>query len=107
MKNYGFLFLLQYLLMWSIVIVILSSCSNSSTSFRTPEGNTYINYNDYVQDRINTMKSPIILIGVKHSETWGYSIVVKDSSGIIETIGNVSTFANAIGQSRKVGDTIK
>jgi hypothetical protein len=94
-----------YLLLF--VLVVLTSCASNNVRFKTPEGNEYVEYNDYVQDRVNTMKSPIVLIAVKHSESWGYSIVIKDSSGVIETIGNASIFANAIGQSRKVGDTIK
>lgn len=64
------------------------------------------NYTAESTEQLNQLKSPVILFAV-HDSWAGYSIVVRDGDGKFVTIGNMSSLANAIGQSRHIGDTIK
>lgn len=80
-----------------ILILILFFCSC---------GEPQKSYSEISQDQINALKSPVILIGKDKSfGCWG--ITVKDSTGYILHIGNMSSLANDIGATRAVGDTIK
>lgn len=56
-------------------------------------------------EKLNRMKSPVIVIGI-HGDFMGYSVAVKDSTGTVTTFYG-RPLANAIGESRHVGDTIK
>lgn len=86
-----------------VISMLLASC-NEMTSYRSPDGKWYSNYDDYVNETINSMAPPIILIG--KDESFGYRITVIDSKNAIQTFGNLSLFANTIGKSHNVGDTI-
>jgi hypothetical protein len=53
-----------------------------------------------------SLKSPVILIA-KDKGMVGYSIVVKDSIGTVQSFGDLTTIGNTIGASRNIGDTLK
>jgi len=68
--------------------------------------NDFTSYDDFVVYDINRLKKPVILIG--KSKTMGlYGIVLIDGNDSIRRYDNMSSLANAIGESRQVGDTIK
>ena len=63
-------------------------------------------YSEVTQDQVNALKSPVTLIG-KSKSFAGYSVTLKDSTGYILFLGDMSSLANDIGSGRAVGDTIK
>lgn len=88
-----------------LLLVVLFACENSPRTSQTPVVQT----KDYTQrtvDSFNALKSPVILIGARIS-CGSYSIVVKDSTDKVEYYGNMSVFADIIGTSRCIGDTLK
>jgi len=88
--------LIRYLMLVVITIIFISCCGNTESDET---------YNEFVQKDINKLKLPIVLIG-KGKSMGLYYIVIKDSTGSIRAYGNLSSIANAIGESRSVGDTI-
>lgn len=84
-------------LVLGITILLLYSCGDNSQTK---------SYSQQTVDSFNQLKSPVILIG-KYESMNHFSIAVKDSLGKVEYYGNTSIFANTIGESRKIGDTLK
>jgi len=90
--------------MKKVILGILLVIGLGSCGFDSYKG--YESYDDYVIHDINTLKSPVILIGKSCSMSmWG--ITVKDGKDSIRHYGNASSLANNIGESRNIGDTIK
>jgi len=91
-----------------IILITAISCDPSQEDInrRTVNGVYYSDYTHYTVAHINSLTSPVILIG-KEKNMGLYNITIKDSNNIIATYGNMSTFANNIGASRQIGDTIK
>lgn len=63
------------------------------------------NYESYTDKEFNALTPPVILIGKEKSFDL-YSISVKDRNNKVLYIGNMSGFANSIGEQREVGDTL-
>ena len=82
-----------------LLIIGLVSCNMDSYK-------GFENYDAYVEHDINSLKSPVILIGRQCSMSM-WSITVKDGMDSIRHYGNMSSLANDIGESRQIGDTIK
>ncbi len=76
-----------------ILILFMASCD-------------LFNYNEQVHKSINNLESPVILIG-KRPSSHSYGITVRDANGVIMSYGNMSIFANHIGESMNIGDTIR
>jgi hypothetical protein len=86
---------MKRILILLVTISFLISCDTTETD-----------YSKTSEKEINNLKSPVILIG-KTEDLGQYSIAVRDSTNKILTIGNLSIVARIIGQSRKIGDTIR
>lgn len=97
MKRIGLLF------MSVLFLSLLFSCTDDY--YHAPDGKVYDNYNAYIDHEMSTRPKPIVLMGV-HKSGWGASITIKDGAGSVLAIGNFSTFAVTIGDSRNVGDTL-
>jgi hypothetical protein len=70
------------------------------------EGNREQSYTEITTAEFNTLCSPVILIS--KSENFGlYGVTLLDCKGMAIYFGNLSSFANGIGQHYIVGDTIK
>lgn len=86
-------------------ILALAACNNAPEGPRASD-EPERDYDHEVDSVVNTLKSPVVLIGKdKTLGMWG--VVLKDGTGFIYTIGDFSSFANKIGASRNIGDTIK
>jgi len=83
----------------------LTGCDDRYLSDDGKKEKVYSNYTEYTTDVMNSLKPPIILIG-KTKDLGSYSVVLKDSTKKIVFFGNMSTLADAIGESHKIGDTI-
>lgn len=81
-----------------LIILLLTSCIPNNK-------HSYEDYNEYVQNKINTMAPPLIL-KAKHKSFGLYSVSIMDSTKNIEYFGNMSGISNSIGESYMVGDTI-
>ncbi len=99
----------------SLIGIFLVSCNTNVNKKSTPTSTNpytggdsivYASYTDYTVAQVNKMKSPVILIG-KEKSLGCYGVSLKDSTGFLVYLGNMSSFANSIGESRKIGDTIK
>jgi len=90
-----------------ILFVILSiySCNNYDTNNRN-YAIRRTTYTDISVKEINNLKAPVILIG-KSKNLNLYNVLLKDANDSILYIGNMSLVANIIGESYKIGDTIK
>ena len=62
-------------------------------------------YTDKSVREFNALERPVVLAG-KEKSLGGYSITVLSRNGKVYTIGNMSTLATTIGESRNVGDTL-
>ncbi len=78
------------------LILFMSACGNP----------IYTDTNDKADHELSAMRSPVILIG-KKCDSFGWNIVLRDSTGRVESFGNLQIIANTIGESRNIGDTIK
>jgi hypothetical protein len=65
-----------------------------------------VDYTTSSTEEFNKLKSPVIMIG-KDEFAGMWDITVKDADNKVLHIGNMSGFANSIGASRMVGDTLK
>lgn len=84
----------------TIIILFLSLAFVSCTPTTPVES-----YTDESVRKFNTLKRPVVLIG-KEKSFKVYNITVLSGDGIVYTIGNMSTLAATIGESRNVGDTL-
>lgn len=93
-------------LLTSTCILILTCCKQpSDANYISAEGKTYSSYTDYTEEQVNALKKPIVLVG--KSQFFGlWGVTLQDSTGKIITLGDLSSLANHIGNSRSVGDTI-
>lgn len=83
-----------------ILMLVLMLALVSCTEYTVKE--------DYTEESVrefNYLKRPVVLIGKKKSFDL-YNITVLDGDGKVYSIGNMSTLANTIGESRNVGDTL-
>lgn len=55
----------------------------------------------------NKMSAPVILISKAEDNVGSYMVTLLDGEGDVYHFTSMSTFANSLGQSYKVGDTIK
>lgn len=63
-------------------------------------------YSEITVEKFNRMKSPVILL--TKTDSWaGYGVTMTDGDDEVHYFGNMSSFANGIGQNYKVGDTLK
>lgn len=62
-------------------------------------------YTEETVSKYEDMKRPVVL-HYKEKATFVYSVVLLDGSGEIHKFGNVSSFANWIGDTYQIGDTI-
>lgn len=86
---------MKYLIFFALIL--FASCGE--------ESNTYADYTEKSESQINALTPPVILIA--KSKSFGlYGITVIDSNGKLLTVGNVSSLANNIGESRSIGDTL-
>ena len=77
-----------------VLVSTLFACSDS------------ISYTDTTINTYNDMIPPVIVLS-KNLSFGMYSVDLKDGTGKVYHFGNISTFANALGDSYAVGDTIK
>jgi endo-1,4-beta-D-glucanase Y len=92
----------KQILLTMLSITILS-CEDKTIQEQSVENK---NYTEESTNKLNSLKSPVVIIGI--NKTWCcYGITVVDSVGYILDISANSNLANSIGQSRKVGDTIR
>lgn len=82
--------------------VILYACIDDASPNKEPKKS----YDEQVIEKVNTMKQPVTLVG-KYKSLGFTGITVKGADGEVYTIGNLSSFANSIGESRVIGDTIR
>ena len=83
-----------------ILMLVLMLALVSCTEYTVKE--------DYTEESVrefNSLPRPVVLIGKKKSFDL-YNITVLDGDGKVYSIGNMSTLANTIGESRNVGDTL-
>jgi len=78
-----------------VIALMLASC-----------GKKQLNIHDDADTRLSRLKSPVILIG-KYKSMGNWSSVVRDSTGKIESFGNLTILGQSLGESRNIGDTIK
>lgn len=92
---------LGWIIVTSLIVIsmLLSSC-------QIDRYRGYDSYNDYVENDINKLEQPVILIG-KRKSLGQFSIVVKDANDSIVSYGNASYLASSIGATRNIGDTIR
>jgi hypothetical protein len=87
-------------LSYAIYIVlgfVFISCGN---------GESTINYSEKTVNEFNEMKKPVILLS--KDDSWvGFGVQLIDGDGKVHYMGNMSSFANGLGSSYNVGDTIK
>jgi hypothetical protein len=76
-----------------IGIIFISSCSS-------------IDWTKDTVDKFNEMKPPVVLFGKTKSLNL-YGVSVMDGNNKIHHFGNKSNFANSIGESYQIGDTLK
>lgn len=68
----------------------------------------YISYTDYTVAQFNKLKSPVVLIGKTEKTHYkNYSVILKDANDTTIYLDESSDFARALGESHKVGDTLK
>lgn len=77
--------------------IIIAGCSNGSLC----------DHSCKVEQAYKKLKPPIVLIGKKCSDSFGCSVVVRDSRDTTLLMGNMSSRGNIFGASYNVGDTIK
>lgn len=92
-----------------LLILALVSCNNSTFYHG---GKTYGSYNEYVESSINSLKSPVVLVGIdkykmKTEDIILYSIYIKDGNGKIKYYSNNSDISCWIGETYNLGDTIR
>jgi len=89
-----------------LLVIGLVSCDSKVIY----DGKTFSNYSMYVDYSINTLKHPVILIGIDkyvgQRETY-YGILVKDSNNVIKYYNSNSNLANIVGETYKLRDTIR
>jgi len=83
-----------------ILMLVLMLALVSCTEYTVKES-----YTDESVREFNSLKRPVVLIGKKKGFDL-YNITVLDGDGKVYTIGNMSTLANTIGESRNIGDTL-
>lgn len=86
-----------------IVTLILILCVFIISFFINPSSKSY---SETSVEEFNALKAPVVLIA-KNKSMGAYNITVKDADNKVLYIGNMSGFANSIGASRMVGDTLK
>jgi hypothetical protein len=92
----------QFLLACIIGLLVLTACGPNKW-----EEKGFANYNEFVIADFNNLVPPVILMGAAKDQWSHYSITIIDGRDTIRSYDNMSTFANTIGASRKVGDTLK
>lgn len=91
----------QFLFLGIIFMLFIAACGPNKW-----EKLGYEDYDAFVIGDFNSLVPPVILMGSAKDGSH-YSITVIDGRDTIRSYGNRSTFANTIGYSRKVGDTLK
>ena len=88
---------LSYVLFVMMFAIFLTSCNHPSNKK---------NYTQRTTDQYNEMIAPVILLS-KSKSMGCYGITLVDGKGVAYTFGNVSTFANGLGEHYEIGDTLK
>ena len=86
----------KILITFIITLFLFSSC--------VPINND--TYTETTVEKFNNLPAPIILFA-KSKSLSKYRVTLIDSTGTITNFGNMSYFANSIGESYAIGDTIK
>lgn len=69
-------------------------------------GEPTINYSERTVNEFNEMKKPVRLLS-KEDSMVGFGVNLIDGNDKVYYMGNMSSFANGIGSSYNIGDTIK
>lgn len=84
------------LILIGFLIISLTSCEDHPRS-----------YTNETLDMYNEMVAPVILISKAEDNTGSYMVTLLDGDGNVHHFTSMSGFANSLGSSYKVGDTIK
>lgn len=84
-------------LMFLLFVILFTGCEYPSDNE---------SYTDKTVNIYNDLEPPVILFS-KNKSFGVYGVSLIDGKGNVYTLGNMSTFANQIGNSYNVGDTLK